>query len=132
MGTTEAKSKEHALFVFSFQEHKNEEVWNALQGGDEEELLQVFAGLEWELVRTGVPGAFATRCSADIENVAALKECLREMTVDTWDVSEAVVEVPFDKLSALMKKDGWRFVGGSFLEFDGNHNDTEIRVVLER
>jgi hypothetical protein len=41
-----------------------------------------------------------------------------------------VVELPFEKLAVLMAAGNWRFVGGDFMEFEGNHNDTEITVIL--
>jgi hypothetical protein len=41
-----------------------------------------------------------------------------------------VVKIPFDKLAALLARGGWSIVGGDFMEFEGNHNDSEITVVL--
>jgi hypothetical protein len=44
----------------------------------------------------------------------------------------SLVEIPLEKLREFMDRDGWRVVVGSFIEFEGHHNDSEIRVVLDR
>ena len=119
-------ASERGYFVFSFHEHEAE--WTVADQG----MVQTAAQEEWVLEETGAPNAFEERCIEEIETVELLRTLVRATMVGEWKLPPQVVELPFQKLRVLIAREGWRFVGGDFLEFEGNHNDTEIRVVLER
>jgi hypothetical protein len=70
-------------------------------------------------------------CDPEVESIGDLMDRAREYFVDEEDQPDEVVQIPFDKLAALMSRGGWSFVGGLFEEFEGNHNDTEITIVLK-
>lgn len=67
-----------------------------------------------------------------VDSLDALKDLVRQTMVDDWGMPAEGVELPFAKLKTLMAAEGWQFVGGSFQEFEGHHNDTEIQVVLSK
>jgi hypothetical protein len=113
-------------FVFSFHEH--EAKWT----GTDQGMMQTAAQENWVLEETGASNAFEERCIERIETVELLRTFVRAMMVGGRKLPPQVVQLPFEKLKALIAREGWRFVGGDFLDFEADHNDTEIRVVLER
>ncbi|MFZ6179010.1 hypothetical protein [Nannocystis pusilla] len=55
--------------------------------------------------------------------------------VDSLDALAAqapaeAIELPLAALRRTIERDGWSFVGGRLLEFEGNHNDTLIYARL--
>jgi hypothetical protein len=85
---------------------------------------------EWE--QQGQADDFSSSCDAEVRSIDDLINRARAFFVAEQHEPEEVVQIPFDKLAALMAHGGWSFVGGDFMEFEGNHNDTEITVVLEK
>jgi hypothetical protein len=132
-GDVEHTGGQRVRFVFSYGEH---EPWLPPDAPPEGEAVnQAFVRhlrqREWEPV--GPAGDdFSSYCHPDIRSVADLAAVVRENYMGDPDQPDEVVELPFVKLAALMDRGGWSFVGGDFLEFEGNHNDTELTVVLER
>jgi hypothetical protein len=124
---------ERMRFVFSYGEH---EPWLPPDAPQESEAVdQAFVrfvgGREWE--RQGpVANDLSRYCDPAIQSIGDLMHRAREFIVDGGGYPDELVQIPFDKLAELMTRGGWSFVGGSFMEFEGNHNDTEIEVVLER
>jgi hypothetical protein len=119
--------------VFSYGEH---EAWlppDAPQEGEAvaREFVRHLREREWKQV--GPAGDdLSGDCDPDIRSLADLASVVRENYLGDPDQPDEVVELPFVKLAALIDCGGWSFVGGDFMEFEGNHNDTEITVVLER
>jgi hypothetical protein len=119
---------DRAIFMFSFHEHDG--------GGlrvksTDQEAAQMIASWDWEFQKIVKPTKRAKSVVND-DGIEALMEQGRAVMVDDWGMSAVVVELPFEKLRALLARDGWRFVSGMFIEFEGNHNDTEIIAVLEK
>ena len=73
----------------------------------------------------------ANDCDPNAKNVADLMGVVRAFFQADPEIVEAAVQIPFEKLTALMTQGNWSFVGGSFMEFEGHHNDTEITVFPE-
>jgi hypothetical protein len=122
------KPGDRAVFMFSFHEHDGE-------GFDEEpteqEIVQTVASWDWEFQRMGKPGAgIYDKIEFEPTSVEALMALARE-SMDGY-MPEVAIQLPFDKLKALMEQGGWRFVCGDYMEMEGNHNDTEISALLEK
>jgi hypothetical protein len=122
------KPGDRAVFMFSFREHDDEGLTTETT---EQEIVQTVASWDWEFQRMAEPG-FGIYDEVGIEptSVEALTAQARESMDGYWP--EGAIRVPFDKLQALLERDGWRFVCGEFTEFEGNHNDTEINALLEK
>ena len=134
MGSTvERTGSQRMRFVFSYGEH---DPWLPPGGPQEgEAVTQAFLRhlrmREWEPVGSAGDD-FSGYCDPNFRSIAVLAAFVRENYVGDPEQPDEVVELPFVKLAALMDRGGWSFVGASFMEFEGNHNDTEITVVLER
>jgi hypothetical protein len=123
----------HMRFVFSYGEH---EPWLAPDAPQEDEavtraFLRHLRKREWEQ-QGPVADDLSDYCDPDIVSLDDLINRARDFFVVENDYPEELVQIPFDKLAALMAHGGWSFAGGNLMEFEGNHNDTEITVVLER
>jgi len=117
------------VFLFSFHEHDwSDEVDNEDDGT--QMMLQMAAAGEWvEYERQDAPTA---DYYGEFKSQFALAEITRAMIVDGYELPEEVAKLPFDKLGVLMAEGNWEFVSGSFYEFEGNHNDTEIYAALRK
>jgi hypothetical protein len=87
---------------------------------------------EWAVKNSDEEEAEDEEFDEEFTSVDELVERLREYADESGPWFADVVQFPVEKLKSLMARDGWRFVSGSLWEFEGNHNDTEIHVVLER
>ncbi len=129
--TNSQPNSQRVRFVFSYGEH---EAWTSSDAPQADlEMDQSFVRFvrerEWERQET-VVNDLSRFCDPDIQSIDDLMDLTREFIGD--GDSDELVQIPFKKLAELMSRDGWSFVGGSFTEFEGHHNDTEIEVVLER
>jgi hypothetical protein len=124
---------ERMQFVYSYGEH---DPWLPPDGLQEDEaVMRAFVHhlrkREWE--QAGLAGDDLSRhCDPKFRCVADLAAYVRENYLGDPEQPDEVVELPFVKLAALMDGGGWSFVGAHFMEYEGNHNDTELTVVLER
>jgi hypothetical protein len=131
MGATgDRRGGKQVKFVFNYHECHAPDVPPEGWAGMEEFLGQL-KEREWEQ-QDSTEDDLSRDCSPEVRSVDDLMDRAWQFFVSENDHPEEVVQVPFDKLAALMACGGWSFVGGSFMEFEGNHNDTEITVVLER
>jgi hypothetical protein len=117
------------VFLFSFHEHDWVGGIEDAESG-EQMMLQIAASQNWEPYKD--QGPQIADAHSDIEEFDALVECARQAIVDEYRLSEAVFQLPFEKLRRLMAEGGWEFAGGTFFEFEGNHNDTKIFAVLRK
>jgi hypothetical protein len=116
-------------FVFNYHEHLGPDVPPEGWAGVEDFVRQL-KEREWE--QQGPAADDLSRdCDPEVQSIDDLMDRAREYFVDGENQPEEVVQIPFKKLAALMARGGWSFVGGGFLEFEGNHNDSEITVVLK-
>jgi hypothetical protein len=131
-GNEERMGSQRMRFVFSYGEHEPWLSRNVPQ--DVEDVTQAFLrhlrAREWEQVGPVVEDV-SGYCHPDIRSVADLATVVRDNYMGDADQPDEVVELPFVKLAALMDRGGWSIVGGYYMDFEGNHNDTEISVVLE-
>ena len=125
------KGDTRRVFMFSYHEHD----WVGGVEGQEaagQAILQMVTGQEWTPVDTFGPEAIEQNYDPDTKSVDDLMARVREILVDEWELPLKAVQIPFGKLKAIIARDGWVFVSGWFCEFEGNHNDSEIHVVLEK
>jgi hypothetical protein len=119
-----------SVFMFSFREHE----WMTDVEGEEEFDLMASQFIQqgtWTWVEAKTQGEIDRYCDDATERYADFAGRVRE-SLEEMNVPEELAKVPFDKLEELMGRDGWTFAGGTFYEFEGNHNDTEIFVVLKK
>lgn len=118
-----------SVFQFSYDEHG----WDVdSEDSAREAVLKAAAEQPWVLVE-GVDQAKAKGyCDDGIETLDDLLRLIRATIVEDWNMPVEAVKIPLDRLSERMRQDGWVFVGGSFTEFEGHHNDSEIHVVLQK
>jgi hypothetical protein len=109
---------------FSYREHEWPE---DIEGAEMAEafLLRTVAEGRWEDLTGEDP-------LDDLTSLDSLVERWTSVVVGEWEMPGDAVGVPVGKLRALMAGGGWTFESGSFTEFEGNHNDTEITVRLGR
>lgn len=115
------------VFQFSYGEHD----WDV--DGEEaarDALLRAAAENPWVLLEE--VGRSQAKDHCDHESLDALLDRIRATIVEEWNMPVEAVKMPLDRMREMMRRDGWSFVGGSFLEFEGHHNDSEIHVVLEK
>jgi hypothetical protein len=118
-------------FVFGYHEHEGPSYSGPPRPREDEEREMVREVRQWEWEQEG-PADLSRDCDQNIRSLADLMTRAREFIVEEGGYPDELVQIPFDKLAVLMDRGGWSFVGGDFMEFEGNHNDTEITVVLER
>ena len=126
------KSGDRAVFMFSFHEHDNDLF--ADEDGDPierpvQEIVQTVASWDWEYQRKADEDDIADGTEQELTSVKALSTHVKE-EMGHWPAG--ALRIPFDKLKALMERDGWKFVCGNYTEEEGNHNDTEIDAILEK
>jgi hypothetical protein len=109
---------------FSYREHEWPEDLEGAEAAEAELLRRATEG-RWEELPDG-------REPDDCPTLDALVGRWTEVVVGEWKMPPAAVDVPVAKLRTLMADGGWTFGAGSFLEFEGHHNDTEITVRLGR
>lgn len=118
---------EPRLYHFSFREHE----FQPPDGDDSEQaFLQMVMSQEWAPYEEQGPNAVSTYGGET--DLDALEENAREVLIRDAELPEVLARLPFDKLRKLMARDGLAFVGGTFFEFEGNHNDTEFYAVLKK
>jgi hypothetical protein len=123
-------STERRVFCFSFGEHDSSELWDEADDASTEQVMtQILASKSWAEVK---PGSMDTHTEPEERTLDAFIAATLELLVNESGMPPGVVQIPFDKLKELMADGGWTFVGGGVMPFEGNHNDTEIEVVLER
>ena len=118
-----------SVFQFSYDEHG----WQ-VDGEDaaRDALLKAAAEQPWVLVE-GVEQAKAKGyCDEGVETLDDLLRLISATIVEDWNMPVEAVKIPLDRLDEMLRRDGWVFIGGSFMEFEGNHNDSEIHVVLRK
>ena len=128
---TDASAPER-VFLFTFNEHEH---FDDVEDADEAArvLLQHARRQGWEAVSR--PPALLEECREQPEELrASLESALlgEDLPAEAQAVLREAIRVPFDKLAAKIAAEGWTFAGGQLWEFEGNHNDTEIYVVLRR
>jgi hypothetical protein len=127
---------EQTWFIFSFHEHGSFMIDRyAADSSPEQAFIQMIASEEWVRGRTGVSGEFEGHCAAGIGTLEAFEAHVREILTDEYGfttVELRYLDFPFARLRATMEAGGWQFVGGDFTAMEGNHNDTEISVLVER
>jgi hypothetical protein len=128
-----AKSKAESarsVFLFSYHEH-DWDTGEEEQGDFTQRFLQEAQQRSWAPVEAGTPDEIDQYLDPEVTTVEALRAWCEEVLSD-YEYPEGTLDAPFAKLNAKMKAEGWKFVSGVFYEFEGNHNDTEIFVVLEK
>ena len=122
---------DRAVFMFSFHEHDDDGLDEA---STEQEIVQMIASWDWEFQRTAKPGAnyISDPDGGDPATIEELSALVHNEVGEGSGIPEGALQIPFDKLKVLLERDGWRFVCGSYTEFEGNHNDTEIEALLEK
>lgn len=122
--------QQRVMFVFDYHECHADDVPRGGWTG-EDDFLRQLKGRAWEQ-KDAAEEILSGYGDSEIQSIDALTDRVREFFVAENGQPEEVVQIPFDKLTALMTQGSWSFVGGSFMEFEGNHNDSEITVVLEK
>lgn len=125
-GSQESRSS-LSVFRFSYGEHE----WDV--DGEEaarEALLLAAAEHPWVLMEEVERGKAEEYCG--VESLDDLLKLVSGTIVEEWNMPVDAVKIPLDRMSEMMRRDGWLFVGGSFMELEGHHNDSEIYVVLEK
>jgi hypothetical protein len=115
-------------FVFNYHECHAPDV--PPEGWEDQEFLRQLQDRDWEQ-QGSAKNDLSDYCDPEIESLDELMDRVRQYFVDEEDQPDEVVQIPFDKLAVLMSRGSWSFVGGGFMEFEGNHNDSEITVVLK-
>ena len=131
MGQNNTPTGERRAFVFRYDEHE----WMGDVKGAEpfaQRMLLQADVQTWAAVPVSTPNAIEQHTDPEITSLDDLRARVEESLIEEADLPPEVVRLPFKKLHSMMKRSGWRFVSGTFLEFEGNHNDTEIHVVLEK
>jgi hypothetical protein len=118
------------MFVFDYHECHADDVPPEGWAG-EQDFLRQLQGRDWEQ-QDATEDDFSGYYDSEIRSIDDLMDRVRDFFVTENGEPEEVVQIPFEKLAALMARGAWSFVGGSFMEFEGNHNDSEITVVLEK
>lgn len=116
------------LFRFSYDEHQ----WLDDDDDPQDVMLKAAREQPWEPKEELTQAEAELHRDEDILTLDDLEERVCATLVNEWDLPREAVQIPLRRLAELMQREGYRFVGGSFLEFEGNHNDTEIEVVLEK
>lgn len=112
--------------MFSYEEHE----WDVHSDDEarEERLRRAREGT-WE--ECAVPAG-----EMDDESEVDTLDALRGLVVASLAADSGgamdVIEFPFAALQQMMDEEGWTFVGGNLLEFEGHYNDTEIYAVLDK
>jgi hypothetical protein len=142
MATKQKRKPMRAHFVFNFHDQFGNGTPLGEMATGEEVNDQAFVQMvamepwqkqkEWAVANSDDESAEDDEFDEEITSVDELVERLREYAGDSGPWFADVVRFPVEKLKSLMDRDGWRFVSGSLWEFEGNHNDTEIHIVLER
>ncbi|MCY1058015.1 hypothetical protein [Nannocystis sp. SCPEA4] len=121
-----APSSSRQLFMFSYHEHDWDE--NAFKNSGKERLRRAQTGT-WTAQRVA-RSSWDNYC--EVDSLAALRDQVRGFLVDRYHAPARAAELPLATLRRMLDQDGWSFVGGRFLEFEGNHNDTTIYALLAR
>lgn len=125
--TKKAKVDMANVVMFSYREHD----WSVEdEEGLQKELLRRAKKEQWVRLR-GPEGKRAAQ-GCDVASLKELEERVRGTLVGEWQMPKEAVELPFMRLREMMAREGWRFRSGGFEAMEGNHNDTEICVVLEK
>lgn len=126
----EKTGSSRSVFMFSYNEHQ----WET-DGGDwtpEDEILRQAATRTWARLEEVAPEQAEKYCDEEIRSLDDLMSLVRGVVVEEWGMPVEAAKTPIDKMRERMAREGWDFVGGSFNELEGNHNDSEIFVVLDR
>jgi hypothetical protein len=123
------KPGQQVKFVFNYRECHAPEVPPG--GWTDEAFLEQLKERDWEQ-QGSAEDDLADSCEPEITSIADLLHRARQYFVAEEEQPDDVVQIPFEKLAALMARGRWSFVGGDFMEFEGNHNDSEIIVILEK
>ncbi len=135
MGTKRKRTGgQQVLFVFDYHEFHADDVPPEGWAG-EQDFLRQLKERDWEQRASDEDDEddhLSRYCDSEIRSIDDLMERVRDFFVAENGHPEEVVQIPFEKLAALMARGAWSFAGGTFMEFEGNHNDSEITVVLEK
>src|SRR5262245_18942019 len=105
---------DRAVFMFSYHEHDDKGLTDETT---EQEIVQTVSSWDWEFQRMAEPG-FGIYDEVEIEptSVEELMAQARE-SMDGY-MPKGAIQLPFDKLKALMEQGGWRFVCGEYTEME--------------
>lgn len=125
------RSRSH--FMFSYREHR----WFGDTEIDSKEsfeqaMSQQASFQTWEEVKPGPRANLNAYTCEEFASVEAFQTQAEEELPGESRLLKTIFQSPFDKLKAMMNAEGWKFVTGWTHTFEGNHNDTEIHVVLEK
>jgi hypothetical protein len=128
MGTKGSRQDEqYVRFFFDFREAHSPDIPSGGWGGVEG-FIQQLNEHDWE---PQPPGDRSGYCDSEIQSIEDLANRIRAYCVGECNQPEDVVQIPIKKLLLLMTRTGYSFVGGSLIEFEGNHNDTIVYVFLQ-
>jgi hypothetical protein len=120
-----ATERGHFVFCFHDADHRGE--WDDNDEADQW-YIQAAANEQWVLQKTGGPDDFKGEV---FEGVDTLDRLQADFRADMGEAPPQVIDIPFEKLKALMAEGGWRFVGGAY-SFGEGFDDVGVEVVLER
>ncbi len=118
-----------SLYQFSYDEHNwGDEVDS--QETAEAMMLHMAHTRSWESrpISDEVVNRYNGFSLPELE--AAVLAGILEYMPSNKALAAEIVHAPFHKLQEKLTQEGGQFVGGSFYEFEGNHNDTLIYVVV--
>lgn len=117
------------LYQFSFDEHNwGDEVDS--QETAEAMMLQMAHSRSWESRPISDEAVNRYNSFSLPELEAAVLAGILEYMPDNKAFAAEIAHASFHKLQEKLAQEGGQFVGGSFYEFEGNHNDTLIYVVV--
>jgi hypothetical protein len=130
MGKSKPAERVRSVFLFSYGEHE----WDDGEA-DEEEFAQRFLQeahkQSWTPGKARDPKDLDYYMAPEVTTVEELRAHCEEVLAD-FEYPEGTLDAPFEKLAAKLKSEGWKFVSGKFQEFEANHIDTTVYVVLEK
>jgi len=117
------------VYVFSYREHGDQSPHVAALESDDfwQEFIRLLREFDWEQDTESDPSWLY---EPELHSLDELQAHVREYF--PREDPDAQWRIPFEKLATLMTVGNWSFAFGTLIEFEGNHNDTEIHVVLER
>lgn len=129
---TNAKTNTLQVYKFTYNEHAwPDDDWEEL----EQAMLHEANKQEWNPAPEPEASDFIRLYGneeTERDSLSELQDHVAGFVVEELELSQEVVQIPFRKLQEKMNQERWLFIGGTFYEFEGHHNDTEIYVVLKK